>query len=161
MPRHWSGSSLRLSAAVFRCRSFLLFFSAVSHRFGLGIEPSCSDAEYDLIPVPSLISWSVFGIPNVCAGCCGCRLGHEPPILGMAAAESLFGTHAGTFRAILYVSVWVLIWGTAASLVDLVLLERDVYGPGSFGQLFTFASYGVAAVVLATRFAARFLKHMD
>jgi hypothetical protein len=63
-----------------------------------------------------------------------------------------------TLRGIAYVSVWVLLWGTAASLADAVLLQRGAYDPGATGQVVTFASYGVAAVVLAVRLAGRFLK---
>ena len=63
-----------------------------------------------------------------------------------------------TLRGIAYVSVWVLFWGTAASLADVVLLERGAYTAGSAGQAITFASYGVATVVLAVRLAGRFLK---
>lgn len=62
-----------------------------------------------------------------------------------------------TFRGIAYVSVWVLLWGTAASIADFVLLEREAYAAGSSGQAITFASYGVASVVLAVRLAGRFL----
>ena len=62
-----------------------------------------------------------------------------------------------TIRGIRYVSVWVLLWGTAASVADAVLLEREAYGAGSAGQAITFASYGVACVVLAIKFAGRFL----
>jgi hypothetical protein len=62
-----------------------------------------------------------------------------------------------TVRGILYVSVWVLLWGTAASLADTVLLQRHAYAAGTGGQAVTFASYGVAAVVLAVRLAGRFL----
>jgi hypothetical protein len=61
-------------------------------------------------------------------------------------------------KAVAYVSIWVLIWGTAASLADLVLLERDIYGSGSIGQVLTFSSYGAATVVLALKLAKRFLK---
>ncbi|MBM5801330.1 MAG: hypothetical protein FJ077_10980 [Cyanobacteria bacterium K_DeepCast_35m_m2_023] len=64
-----------------------------------------------------------------------------------------------TVKGVVYVSVWVLIWGTAASLADFVLLEREVYGAGSTGQLITFAGYGFAAVVLAIRLADRFLRN--
>ena len=32
-----------------------------------------------------------------------------------------------TTRGVLYVSVWVMLWGTAASLADFVLLERGAY----------------------------------
>lgn len=62
-----------------------------------------------------------------------------------------------TLRGIVYVSVWVLIWGVVASLADAVLLERGAYGLGSPGQLVTFVSYGLAATVLAVRLSARFL----
>jgi len=66
-----------------------------------------------------------------------------------------------TLRGVLYVSVWVVLWGTAASLADFVLLEREVYAGGGLGQLITFGSYGLAFVVLAVRLAGRFLRDPD
>lgn len=66
-----------------------------------------------------------------------------------------------TWKGIAYVSVWVLLWGTAASLADVVLLERAAYAAGSAGQAITFASYGIAAVVLAVRLSRRFLGEKD
>lgn len=63
-----------------------------------------------------------------------------------------------TLKGVSYVSVWVLIWGTAASLADVVLLDRGVYAAGTAGQAVTFASYGIAAVFLAMRLSGRFLK---
>lgn len=66
-----------------------------------------------------------------------------------------------TLRGILYVSVWVLLWGTAASLADFVLLERGAYEAGTTGQAITFLSYGIAATVLAVRLAGRFLRQPD
>jgi hypothetical protein len=66
-----------------------------------------------------------------------------------------------TFRGITYVSVWVLLWGTAASIADYVLLEREAYAAGSAGQAITFASYGAACVVLAIKLAGRFLNSSD
>jgi len=66
-----------------------------------------------------------------------------------------------TFRGIAYVSVWVLLWGTAASIADFVLLEREAYAAGSAGQAVTFTSYGVACVVLAVKLAGRFLSSDD
>ncbi len=62
-----------------------------------------------------------------------------------------------TLRGVAYVSVWVLLWGTAASLADWLLLVREAYGPGTAGQAVTFTTYGIAAVVLAVRLAGRFL----
>lgn len=66
-----------------------------------------------------------------------------------------------TLRGVLYVSVWVMLWGTAASLADVVLLERDLYAAGSLGQAITFTAYGIAAVVLAVRLSGRFLRSAD
>ena len=63
-----------------------------------------------------------------------------------------------TLKGVAYVSVWVLLWGIAASLADTVLLQRGAYGAGTSGQAITFASYGIAAVVLAVRLAGRFLR---
>jgi hypothetical protein len=63
-----------------------------------------------------------------------------------------------TLRGVAYVSVWVLLWGTAASLADTVLLQRGTYDAGTAGQAVTFTSYGITSVVLAVRLAGRFLK---
>ena len=60
-------------------------------------------------------------------------------------------------RGVVYVSVWVMLWGTVASLIDSVLLTGEVYGTGSFGQASTFIAYGAATVVLAVRLSGRFL----
>jgi uncharacterized membrane protein len=56
-----------------------------------------------------------------------------------------------------YVSLWVLLWGTASSLVDWLLLNQEVYAAGSAGQVITFIGYGAACVVLAVRWSGRFL----
>lgn len=66
-----------------------------------------------------------------------------------------------TLKGISYVSVWVLLWGTASSLADFVLLERGAYDAGTAGQAITFVSYGIAAVVLAVRLSGRFLRPQD
>lgn len=65
------------------------------------------------------------------------------------------------FRGVVYVSGWVLLWGTAASLADAVLLERGAYAAGTAGQVVTFVSYGLAAVVLAVRLSGRFLSRSE
>jgi hypothetical protein len=43
-------------------------------------------------------------------------------------------------------------------LADFVLLQRGAYETGGTGQAVTFASYGIAAVVLAVRLSRRFLQ---
>ncbi len=63
-----------------------------------------------------------------------------------------------TTKGVAYVSVWVMLWGTASSLADYMLLQRGVYEGGTIGQGITFVAYGIAAVVLAVRLAGRFLK---
>ena len=62
-----------------------------------------------------------------------------------------------TLLGIIYVSVWVVIWGTVASLMDWMLLTGEVYETGTSGQAITFIVYGAATVVMATRFSSRFL----
>ena len=62
-----------------------------------------------------------------------------------------------TWRGITYVSVWVVIWGTVASLMDWMLLTGEVYETGTPGQSVTFIGYGAATVVMAMRYAGRFL----
>ena len=66
-----------------------------------------------------------------------------------------------TFRGVVYVSAWVVIWGTVASLMDWMLLTGEVYETASSGQAVTFIAYGAATVVLATRFSGRFLTDAD
>ncbi|MAI96231.1 MAG: hypothetical protein CMN95_05885 [Synechococcus sp. MED650] len=66
-----------------------------------------------------------------------------------------------TLRGITYVSVWVVIWGTVASLMDWMLLAGEVYDTGSTGQATTFIAYGAATVVMATRFSSRFLRSAE
>ena len=66
-----------------------------------------------------------------------------------------------TLRGIVYVSVWVVIWGTISSLMDWMLLVGEVYESGTAGQAITFIAYGAATVVLATRFSERFLTGSD
>ena len=61
----------------------------------------------------------------------------------------------------IYVSVWVVIWGTAASLVDWLLLNADLYETGSFSQVATFIGYGAAAAVLAVKASGRFLGNVN
>ena len=63
-----------------------------------------------------------------------------------------------TSKGIAYVSIWVVLWGTAASIADTLLLQRGAYEADGAGQAITFSSYGIAAVVLAIRFAGRFLR---
>lgn len=66
-----------------------------------------------------------------------------------------------TAKGVAYVSIWVMIWGTIASLVDFALLGADLYDNGSIGQASTFASYGLAAIVVAWKIAPKFLNENE
>lgn len=71
------------------------------------------------------------------------ELGFGQPALSMDAR----------LKGVAYVSVWVLLWGTAASLLDTVLLQQGSYATGSLGQGLTFALSAVISVALAVQLA--------
>ncbi len=52
-----------------------------------------------------------------------------------------------TLIGILYVSVWIIIWGTVGSLIDFPLLKRELYSAGSIGQILTFSITGFFSIV--------------
>ena len=62
----------------------------------------------------------------------------------------------------IYVSVCILIWGTIGSFVDYPLLQKELYQPGSLGQLATFLAVGLLtlfiAVVLFKRIPKNFIE---
>ena len=47
-----------------------------------------------------------------------------------------------------YVSAWVVVWGTVGSLIDLPLLNSQVYVAGSLGQITTFAISALLSVLI-------------
>ncbi len=48
---------------------------------------------------------------------------------------------------IVYVSTWVLIWGTFGSFIDFPLLQNEVYSAGSIGQITTFSISALISIV--------------
>ncbi len=50
----------------------------------------------------------------------------------------------------IYVSIWVIIWGSLGSLIDYPLLQKDIYLAGSLGQITTFLVAGIASSIVAT-----------
>ena len=50
---------------------------------------------------------------------------------------------------IVYVSIWILIWGTVGSLVDLPFLKSNFYQEGSIGQALTFLCTAIISTLLA------------
>ena len=53
------------------------------------------------------------------------------------------------FKVILYISVWVIIWGSIASLVDLPFLKNGLYEEGDLGQYFTFSITAMISIISA------------
>ena len=52
---------------------------------------------------------------------------------------------------VLYVSTWVIIWGTIGSLIDYPLLKLNVYLAGSIGQLTTFSLTAFVSLLIAIK----------
>ena len=53
------------------------------------------------------------------------------------------------FKVVLYISIWVIIWGSIASLIDLPFLRNGIYGEGDLGQYFTFAITAMISIISA------------
>jgi len=52
-------------------------------------------------------------------------------------------------QVILYISVWVIIWGSIASLIDFPLLKNQIYNEGDIGQYITFTVTAIFSIFLA------------
>ena len=53
------------------------------------------------------------------------------------------------FKVFLYISVWVIIWGSVASLVDLPFLKNGIYREGDLGQYLTFSLTAIISIISA------------
>ena len=53
------------------------------------------------------------------------------------------------FKVFLYISIWVIIWGSIASLIDLPFLKNGIYSEGDLGQYLTFSFTAIIAIVSA------------
>ena len=53
------------------------------------------------------------------------------------------------FKIVLYISVWVIIWGSIASLIDLPFLNNGIYREGELGQYLTFSFTALISIITA------------
>jgi len=53
------------------------------------------------------------------------------------------------FKVFLYISVWVIIWGSIASLIDLPFLKNGIYSEGELGQYLTFSLTAMISIIFA------------
>jgi len=59
-------------------------------------------------------------------------------------------------KAILYVSVWVIIWGTFGSFIDYPLYKNKIYLEGSIYQYLTFTITAIITIIGAKFFYKKF-----
>ena len=55
------------------------------------------------------------------------------------------------FKVFLYISVWVIIWGSIASLIDLPFLKNGIYSEGDLGQYVTFSLTAMIAIIFSKK----------
>ena len=55
-------------------------------------------------------------------------------------------------KVFLYISVWVIIWGTIGSLVDFPLYKNKIYSEGSIYQFLTFTVTAIFSIISAKFF---------
>ena len=55
-------------------------------------------------------------------------------------------------KVFLYISVWVIIWGTLGSLIDYPLYKNKIYLEGSIYQYLTFTITGIISIICAKFF---------
>ena len=51
------------------------------------------------------------------------------------------------FKIFLYISVWVIVWGSIASLIDLPFLNNGIYKEGDIGQYLTFSITAIISII--------------
>ena len=52
-------------------------------------------------------------------------------------------------KVILYISIWVIIWGTLGSFIDYPLYKNKIYLEGSLYQYLTFSITAVISIISA------------
>tara|TARA_Y100000589_G_scaffold292004_1_gene295866 strand:- start:195 stop:404 length:210 start_codon:yes stop_codon:yes gene_type:complete len=52
-----------------------------------------------------------------------------------------------SLKIFLYISIWVIIWGSIASLIDFPLLKNGIYSEGDLGQYLTFSLTAFISIV--------------
>ena len=59
-------------------------------------------------------------------------------------------------KVILYISTWVIIWGTFGSLIDYPLYKNNIYLEGSIYQYLTFTITAIISIIGAKFFYKKF-----
>ena len=56
---------------------------------------------------------------------------------------------SNSLKLVLYISVWVIIWGTLGSFIDYPLYKYKIYLEGSIYQYLTFAITAIISIICA------------
>ena len=59
-------------------------------------------------------------------------------------------------KVFLYISLWVIIWGTIGSFIDYPLYKNIIYLEGSIYQYFTFTITAIISILSANFFYKKF-----
>jgi cytochrome c oxidase subunit IV len=57
-----------------------------------------------------------------------------------------------SIKVFLYISIWVIIWGTLGSLIDYPLYKNKIYLEGSIYQYITFTITAIISIICAKFF---------
>jgi hypothetical protein len=66
---------------------------------------------------------------------------------------------SNSIKVILYISIWVIIWGTLGSFIDYPLYKNKIYLEGSIYQYLTFTVTAIISVIGANFFF--FIKNLS
>ena len=66
------------------------------------------------------------------------------------------GKKSNPIKVILYISVWVIIWGTLGSIIDYPLYKNKIYLEGSIYQYLTFTITAILSIIVAKFFYKKF-----
>ena len=66
--------------------------------------------------------------------------------------ESKKEKKSNSIKVILYISIWVIIWGTLGSLIDYPLYKNKIYLEGSIYQYLTFTITAIISIISAKFF---------
>ena len=59
---------------------------------------------------------------------------------------------SNSLKIFLYISAWVIIWGTLASFIDYPLYKNNIYLEGSIYQYLTFTITAIISIFVAKSF---------
>jgi len=63
---------------------------------------------------------------------------------------------SNSIKVILYISLWVIIWGTFGSFIDYPLYKNKIYSEGSIYQYLTFTITAIISIISAKLFYKKF-----